>query len=400
MEGFFSDSSKQSNAPLSTIPLCGACGLHKKCISPRMKMVGKGRKKILCVVDSPGEFEDRDNVHLYGRAGQLLRQHLGRFGVSLDKDCWLTNAVICRRNKKDKPTDEQIKMCRPNLLKRIKQTDPNIIILFGETAMKSFLPTIFKEQIGTTSRWGGSSIPCQKPNAWICPTFHPSFLLSKNNNAAEIMFHEHLAATLKHKDKPKVIRDQKYRVNIIYKPAEAARVIEEIMKQWGQFDFPVAFDYETNCLKPDGEGTEILSCAVSNGTTTIAYPWMGEAIEATSSLLKSPIPKIASNLKFEERWTKAKLGHRVKNWWWDTMIGAHVIDNKAGITSVKFQAFVLLGAKSWDDHIKPYKNSTGGTKFNRMKEVDLKDLLMYNGLDALYEYKVAKKQVKIIRRRK
>jgi len=158
---------------------------------------------------------------------------------------------------------------------------------------------------------------------------------------------------------------------------------------------PIAFDYETNCLKPEYKGAEIKSCSVCwGGKTTIAYPWKGEAIDATIELLKAPHAKIASNLKFEHRWSKKILGIKVKNWMWDTMIASHVIDNRPGITSLKFQAFVLLGQGNYNRHIEPYLESKKGEHLNNIQEIEIEDLLLYNGLDSLLEYKVAVNQMR------
>ena len=162
----------------------------------------------------------------------------------------------------------------------------------------------------------------------------------------------------------------------------------------------LSFDYETNCLKPEGEGTEIVSCSVCwRGRRTISYPFVGEAVEATSDLLKSSMLKIAANLKFEDRWTRVKLGHKVENWYWDTLLGAHILDNRSEITSVKFQAFVLLGQECYNKHIEDFLKPKKGNRFNRIRELDLTDLLLYGGLDSCLEYWIAMKQIKLLRRR-
>ncbi len=178
-------------------------------------------------------------------------------------------------------------------------------------------------------------------------------------------------------------------------PAKAAREIKTIMA----FGGPIAFDYECNTLKSHRDGAKLVSCSICwKGKETIAYPMEREAIEATSLILKSKqIPKIGCNVKFENNWTKTHLGHNVKNWMFDTMVAAHVLDNRKGITSAKFQAFVQLGQPSYDDHIKPYLKGKMG--LNRILDLDMKDLLLYNGMDSLLEYKVAMIQMKQLRKR-
>lgn len=168
----------------------------------------------------------------------------------------------------------------------------------------------------------------------------------------------------------------------------AAVRIREMMRGKGL----IAFDYETNMLKPDSDRAEVVCCALSNGKWTMAYPMHGSAVQATREFLRSPLPKIASNMKFEERWSRAFFKTSVRNWHWDTMVAAHTLDNRRGISGLKFQSFARLGQESYDDAIKPYLESSGPNVPNRIRRVDLGDLLQYNGMDASLTWHVAKKQ--------
>ena len=79
------------------------------------------------------------------------------------------------------------------------------------------------------------------------------------------------------------------------------------------------------------------------------------------------------------------------------MLAAHVLDNRPGTTGLKFQAFVLLGQKSYNDHIEPLlETKSKKTHINRIHEIDMDDLLFYNGLDSLLEYKVANIQMNMM----
>lgn len=163
---------------------------------------------------------------------------------------------------------------------------------------------------------------------------------------------------------------------------------------------PIAFDFETEGFKPDGDGApEIVTCAVSNGIITYAYPWYGQAIEATKELLLSDIPKIGANIKYEERFCRRYLGIEVKNWVLDTVVAAHVLDNRAGICGLKFQSFVRLGQASYNTAASKYLRAEGkgGYCKNKIREGmrDKRDkILLYNALDALLSVRVAEQQAK------
>jgi uracil-DNA glycosylase len=392
-DGFFSlGDVLQVRKPLPLLPKCGECGLYRTCKSKKMVPFGKGRRKILIVGEAPGHTEDEVGRPFVGKAGQYLRQRLRKFGINPDTDCLITNALICRPID-NKITDQRmIEYCRPNLLKTLQEFDPNVVILLGGPAHKSLLGHLWKENVGAVTRWVGWKIPCQRYNCWVCPTYHPSYLMRQDNVVLDRMFEQHLEAALELADnKPwKQIPDYKSKVTVEYDPHTAAKLVRRVIKE-GK---PTAFDYETSALKPDGPNARIVCCSVSNGAVTVAYPWQGEAITATKELIVSDVPKIASNMKFEDRWTWKHLKCQVNNWDWDTMLAAHVLDNRPEITSIKFQAFVRLGVEPYNDHIAPYLESKepGGNSLNRIKEVDMNDLLVYCGLDSLLEWKVAKAQ--------
>lgn len=393
------------------VPQCGKCGLDKTCISPKMPVTGAGKCKILIVAEAPGANEDERNIQLVGNAGNELTRILHKVGINLRKDCWLTNALICRPWERDKdgevinrkPTKEEVSYCRPNLANTIRSLQPDIILPLGETAVMSIMPLAWKDgEVDDIGTWVGWQIPSVKLNAWICPTYHPSFLLHEKSPVAELLVTKHLRAAekLKGKPYPDGPPDYKKMVTCIYEADKAAIAIEEMMSQSHYFDelgneglHPIAFDYESTTLKPEWPVAKILSCSMSNGNTTIAYPMIGAAIEATKRFLKSDIPKIAANLPFEDRWSRKKLGVCVRNWYWDTLLGAHWLDCRSGIVSVKFQSFVLLGADDYSYIIDPDKGSKGGSKENNMSKVEISDLLLYNGLDSLFEYLIAMKQM-------
>lgn len=400
--GFFSKSELQTKAPIPLLPRCGACGLLDTCITPKMAVSGRGERKILIVGEAPGKEEDQQGRAFVGVSGQDLSAICRKNGVELREDCWVTNALICRPPNNTIKDEAVVDHCRPNLIKTVKQLQPEVIILLGGRAVTSLLGWLWKDDVGKIGRWVGWQIPSQRLNAWVCPTYHPSFVLrsDKENNPLPRWFYEdQLGRALQLRGRPwQTIPDYPSQVEVTLDPVRAAAVIRKMIARGGT----VAFDYETDRIKPDHPDARIVCCSVCwEGKKTIAYPWMGDAIQATRELLLSPLKKVGQNMKFETRWSLAKLGVVVQNWVWDCMLAAHVYDNRPDITSIKFQQFVWLGAESYDDHIKPYlesdKRKAGGNTPNRIKDIDLKQLLLYCGMDSLLEYLVAMKQMGVMK---
>lgn len=408
-DAFFSAAeTKQIRAPLPMIPQCGACKLDRGCKSPKMPVDGDGRRKILIVGEQPGRDEDIDGRPLVGPTGKMLTDKLRRLGVNMRKDCWLTNALICKPN--GNAHDEAVAQCRPNLMKTIRTLNPESIILLGGDAVRSLIGYLWKPNTGGIKRWVGWQIPSIQLNTWIFPTYQPAALFYDRDPVADMDFTAHLAAAVATTGRPfpDGPPDYERRIQTILDPQDAADWLTDIR------DGVIAFDYETNMKKPDHRDAQIVCASVChNGVETIAFPWYGPVKSAMQYLLTDPnVAKIGANIKFEDRWTRAKLGVSVVGWCFDTMLGAHLLNprggkdgkddkgkkEESGITGLKFQAFVKLGVGDYNHHIEPFLHSTekGGYVPNRIAELaksSMPLLLKYCGLDSLLEYELAQRQM-------
>lgn len=402
IRGFFSAGklAAMAKAPPSLVPACAACGLKNRCHSPVMPVWGRGKRGVLVLGEAPGSEEDAQGRPFVGKSGQFLRERLSGLGVDLGRDCWVTNAVVCwpweRGERKDKqnrtPTDKEIDYCRPNLNKALRDLNPRVIIPLGKQAVRALLAPVFGPP-GGVGRWVGWRIPSQHHNAWVCPTWHPSYLLrSEGDRVLDRLFCGHLEAAFACEGRPwpDGPPDWKRQVERIIDPEAAADIIPRFALR------PFAWDLETDRLKPDHPDARIVCCALSDGRRTVAYPWHGKAIEQTLELLGDDVPKVGYNVKFEHRWLLARHGVHVRNWAWDGMLAAHTLDNRGDICSLDFQAFVRLGFGDWHTHVGPYLRSKqpGGNAPNRVRELDLDSLLTYCGQDALLEWHVAQHQMK------
>lgn len=391
-EGFFPSSLLKTAAPASLLPKCGACGLYQTCKTPKMVPHGKGERKILIVGEAPGQQEDIKGLQFVGKAGQRLQDSLRRLRVDIRRDCWTTNALICRPPDNKIADPKAVDYCRPNLLRTMAELKPVVVILLGKSATTSLIADAWKEKIGELSKWVGWNIPSHKYNAWICPTYHPSYVLREENEVLDLIFERHLGAAVAHEARPWTeVPDWGKDIDIVLDPKEAARILLEMERRGGL----IAYDEEGTCLKPEYEGGETVSASACwQGEWTISYPWLGEAIDATRALLHSDNCRfIASNMKHEERWVRRRWGRPVRHWAWDTMLAGHVLDNREGVTGLKFQSFVYLGFPAYDEHIKQFLRGYKGSKINRVKtEIDLTQLLKYGGFDTLLEFKLAQHQ--------
>ena len=385
MAGFFSAGSWDAPIKLgSGLPKCGECGLSKKCYSPFMKVAGTGEYSVLFVGDAPSESDDRVGQPFSGDAGKYLRRVVSQLGFDMN-ECLMTNSIICKPGKMEW---KFIDCCKPNLTKTIQEKKPKVIILLGTSAVENFITNYWERRNDGITQWVGSNIPIEEYGAWVCPTYHPNDVVDdgKEDPVLAMMMRDHIqkAFSLLNVPLPGIrLEDLKKKIEIIKTTDRAIERLVDLNDKKGR----VSFDYETTSIKPDNFKDDIVcSSFCFKGRDCFSF-MVNEQIKPYMSkvLLNADLKKSAYNLKFEERWSKAKLGHGIVNWEWDGMLASHVLNNKEGITGLKFQAFVMFGIHGYEK----------GIDFENIRSNNVDDLLIYNGLDSLIESMVQEKQKEI-----
>lgn len=396
MEGFFyKEEIKTKKKATPKVQSCSSCGLYKNCKSPKMSYHGQGRLNVLAIATAPGQKEDEQNKQLVGEAGQELRKRLkDNHSIVIDRDWYKTNALICKLavNQKE-PKNNQINACRHYLLETIDKLKPKKIICFGQSALQSLIG--HKESITSLGKWMGWKIPDQDYNAWIYANYHPSFLLRNEKDIAlSNHFNKLLKEAIEHDEEFPIIKPK---INIIYNENQIKKKIEHIIEHEALF----TFDYETTGLRPHRKGHRIVCVSIAIDKETIVFPFNKESCYTNSFkylLSKTTgLRKVAQNLKFEDIWTEKILGVKVVNWYWDTMLATHVIDNRPGnITRLKFQTYVNFGQHDYSKEVSPFLELKKGEDiygFNDIDNCDQEKLLYYCGLDSYYEHLLYKKQI-------
>lgn len=401
MQGFFTKQQTQSKSrPDGRVVSCVSCGLYRFVLNPRMEPFGKFKKGILNIGEAPGETEDRRGKQWQGKVGRVLQRTYRKFGIDLFEDCLNINSINCRptligRNRK--PTNDEIACCRKRVMKVIDQYKPKVIILLGNSALTSLIGYRWMESLGGITKWRGWTIPDRDFNTWICPTFHPSYIdREKRNNAVRIIWQQDLdrAFGMLNTPFPKY-EDESKQVEVIDDLKSLRKLKSDL----------TAIDYETTGLKPHAKGHRIICASIATGPNhayTFIMPKTRKERQIWINILADErIGKIAHNMKFEEMWSQVRLKQSVINWQWDGMLAAHVLDNRSGITGLKFQVYVNFGVIDYASEIRSYlksKESKNGNAFNRIMELlgkpdGKKQLLTYNGMDSIFEFKLARLQM-------
>lgn len=402
--GFFSKQQIQSiERPDGKQLSCNSCGLYKDVRNPKMKPFGNFKKGIMCIGEYPREVEDMRGKAWQGKDGSLLRKTLLDFGIDLFDDCINLYALGCQPKDDEGKTrnadNHEISCCRRFVLAAIKEYKPSIIIVLGKSALQSVIGARWKKDWGEFTKWVGNLIPDQDLKAWICPVFSPYYVHTEEKEEVENVWRGQLENALRMQHVPFPIYKQP-NITLLYK-AEDLKVLSTIKNC-----STIAFDYETTGLKPHAEGHKIVCASVATDEDNVYAFMMPKQRSLRQPLIQllenDTIGKMAHNMKFEKTWTYYRLNNTiVENWQWDSMLAAHLLDNRAGVTGLKFQTYVKFGLIDYSSEIEPWlqADEKNSNSFNRLEEFvaskeNAKKVLTYCALDSVLEYRLAMLQKK------
>ena len=368
---------------------CISCGLYQFCKTPKMAPYGNFKKKILNIGEAPGEVEDSTGRPFQGPTGKALARMYKSLGIDLFEDCLNINAINCHPEGNSTPDNYEIECCRQIVFDVIDKYKPKVIILLGNSAIYSVIGHRWKKDLGGVSKWRGWQIPDQDFETWICPTFHPSFIERSDSEDISIIWKSDLKKALEKLNDP----FPKYKEPTI-------EYIEDL-SPLRSIKGPIAFDYETTGLKPHAEGHRIICAAVANTPNHVfsfMMPSTREGRKPFLELLANPkVGKMAQNIKYEDTWSEVRLRQSVESWEWDTMQASHILDNRPGVTGLKFQTYVQFGIIDYASEISPFLQATDNSNGNALNKIGellklpggQEKLLHYCALDAVFEYRLA-----------
>ncbi len=370
---------------------CHHCVLRKRKDAKQTKY-GKGTQGILNIFEYvDGNISD----YLQTREGRMVAAIFAAQDIDIEQECLNICAVGCADNHKQ-ITEVEINNCRKTVLDIIKEYQPKLINVFGSTAMKSIMADRFSGALGEFSKWRGWVVPDQEYKCWVAFMDSPNYVDGHKNGAVSTIWKKDIAKALSHVYKSWV-RDKKADIEFI----SDLSILKKIKSDM------VAVDYETTGIKPHAMGHRIICASVAD-TPDHCYAFMmpakkRERIWFLNLMWDERIKKMAHNLKYENAWTEKRLRQPVRGWYWDSMLAAHILDNRPNITGLKFQTYINFGVADYSSDISPYLKSEdkGANALNNIYKLletfgGREKLLTYCGRDTIYQYRLALKQMELM----
>lgn len=426
IEGFFesSDPIKSSKKKMNTkkISGCESCGAYLQCQNGRMGVSGNGDKEILIIHGRVNKREEKEGKQFVDLSGQYLRDQLREINIDIERDCWSLNAVQCYA---EKLTPNMKEGCRTRLDATVRKLKPKKILLLGDLATDLFLQErIQKSRIGSGNieRFMGKAIPDQEYDCWVVVDYSPSFIveaLSERRKTLKKFGKFRERTDIKLWDHPQLIKDADYRIRSLYFKKHLRNILIE--EEFKSVDYNkaceyinnvqdaisvlrtmkkskvVAMDFETDRLKPFSQESTILAVSVSDGQFSYSFKFYSENRQFMQSfkslMLDENIHIIIANAQFEENWNRVKAGFSlIENCHWDTVLAAHILNPTVSQnTNLKLNTYLVTGVLGYDAGVEAYikgEDDKNPYSPNRLKELPIEDLCMYNALDSLFTTKV------------
>lgn len=152
---------------------CQKCSLSKS----RHNVVfsdGCPNPKLMLVGEAPGYWEDMKGIPFVGKAGQLLDKIFASVGFTRD-DIYICNTIKCRPPENRNPLPEEKEACKEYLQAQIDIIKPKIILVCGNIALNSLIPSV-KGITRARGKWFDGPY-----GAKMMPIFHPSYLLRNDS---------------------------------------------------------------------------------------------------------------------------------------------------------------------------------------------------------------------------
>ena len=151
---------------------------------------GNKDSNIMLIGEAPGRDEDILGKPFVGKAGKLLNKMMSSVGFSRN-DLYFTNVIPWRPPGNRTPSNEEINMYRPFLIRHIQLKKPQIIFSLGGVSSKILLNTTsgimsLRGKIKNVDFGVKENIEMNIP---ILPTFHPAFLL-RSPNLKKLVFQD------------------------------------------------------------------------------------------------------------------------------------------------------------------------------------------------------------------
>jgi uracil-DNA glycosylase family 4 len=136
---------------------------------------GNPAARIMLVGEAPGAEEDRSGLPFVGASGQLLDRMLGSIGLDRTQ-VLITNILPWRPPGNRTPSEAEIAVCLPFLLRHVALVAPEVLLMLGSVAVRAITGSAQGIR-RLRGQWQSLVVPGLDRPVPALPTYHPAYLL-------------------------------------------------------------------------------------------------------------------------------------------------------------------------------------------------------------------------------
>lgn len=375
---------------------CDKCGILGKRTLSHAKFpptIGKNYDGFVLVPTNPTHEEDSKGTLLTSSMGTQLRSAAYKLSFNLVEKAAIVPLIRCAVGK---PTDVQARCCFKELDRILKELNPKVIVPIGDLPFKQIMHSKNKVPNGLIRN---RIIPNYFYNAIVFPIWDINDIKGKSQKHitdACIWDIQRIIGLYKKRFKyrkkiDEFLKARKILSDISIIQVKTIKEAETIFDMFGKLK-EFSFDYETTNVFPYDDNFEIVYFQFGLEKTAWVFHeslWSTESnrkfiFNGLITLLINPnIKKIIQNSKFEDLASRFVLGIKWIENMECTMLASHVIDERAGGTSLDFQNLMRFGIPPYNQITNEFLKPKEGAKVNRIRECPIDDMIKYGGLDAI-----------------
>ena len=125
--------------------ICSKCDICA--INNHRPVIGDGNlnANMMFITRNPSALEFKRNIPMISKDGLLFQRYLDLFNFSRDL-VFITNSIKCKTPGHRYPSDTELYNCREYLDNEIRHVNPKIIVLLGDTALRSYFKLAFTDK--------------------------------------------------------------------------------------------------------------------------------------------------------------------------------------------------------------------------------------------------------------
>ena len=315
--------------PLSFGCQSTTCPLHGRsdCIPTETLTVGEGsRVQVLFIGDSPDDVTVEKRRPFVGDAGRLLRRACD-YGATKQLDYGFSNVIRClplHNGEARKPSIVEVRHCRDHLLRDIRTTDPDVIVLLGQAAVGLLIPdspSLYEER----GRWRRLEIEGRE--RFVMTTWHPAYVQRQRSTVPQFYQDLQFALRLAVGWRPRSDFAQLGTAKCLSTLDEVSKLVDTLLSPELAGGY-VAFDVESrNLNKRYGNRLALLQFCW-DGVNAYCVPFEHPQTPFDAVELRA-VRKLLRRLFVRKPHFKAWLTHFGK--FEQTLVGQHILDRGDGI---------------------------------------------------------------------